>query len=121
MAFGAKTVLHRLDLHVVPVLREGIVDAAVVAQLAVEIGEAFPDADRGKMLWLQARDLPLIDGVVRYSAQADFAVRPRLRPSPLDAVMEVLRFARRPVLDIAGRAAATACIDTHAGIAIRHP
>src|SRR5512144_65556 len=108
VTFGAKAVLHRLDLHVVPILREGIADAAVVAELTIEIGEALPDADGREMLWLQARDLPLVDGVVRYPAQADLAVRPRLRSGPLDAVMEVLRFARRPMLDITGRAAAAA-------------
>src|SRR5215475_14998746 len=62
VALAAQTILHGLDLHVVPVLREGVVDSAVVRQLAVEVGEAFPDADRGEVLWLQARDLPLIDG-----------------------------------------------------------
>ena len=33
-------------------------------QLAVEVGEALPHADRGEMLRLQARHLPLVDGVV---------------------------------------------------------
>src|SRR5581483_5586587 len=104
----AETVLHGLDLHVVPVLRERVVDAAVVAELAVEIGEALPDADGREMLRLQARDLPLVDGVVGDAAQAHLAVRPWLRPGPLDAIVEVLRFARRPMLDMTGRAAAAA-------------
>src|SRR6188508_3845688 len=108
MTFAAEPVLHRLDLHVVPVLRKGIVDAAVVAELTIEIGETLPDADGREMLWLQARDLPLVDGVIRNAAEADLAVRPRLLTGPLDAVMEVLCFARRPMLDITGRAAATA-------------
>src|SRR5262245_22731921 len=94
VTFGAKPVLHRLHLHVVPILREGIVDAAVVAEFAIEIGKALPDTDGCKMLWLQAGDLPLVDGVIRYPAQADLAVRPGLCSGPLDAVMEVLRFAR---------------------------
>ena len=88
MAFDAKPVLHGLDLHVVPVLREGVVDAAVVAELAIEIGKAFPDADGGEVLGLQARDLPLVDGVVGDAAQADLAVRPRLHARPFDAVDE---------------------------------
>src|SRR4249919_641654 len=108
VTFGGKTVLHRLDLHVLPILREGIVDAAVVAELTIEISETLPDTDGREMLWLQARDLPLVDGVIRNPAQTDPAVRPRLLPGPLDAVMEVLRFTRRPMLDITGRAAATA-------------
>src|SRR5262245_34347096 len=108
MTFGAKAVLHGLDLHVIPILGESIVDAAVVAQLAVKIGEALPDADAGEMLWLQARNLPLVDGVVRNSAQPNLAIRPRLLSGPLDAVMEVLGLARRPMLDITGRAAAAA-------------
>src|SRR4029078_13689107 len=121
VAFGAQPVLNRLDLHVVPILREGIVDAAVVAELTIEIGKTLPDADGGEMLRLQARYLPLVDGVIRNTAQTDLAVRPRLHAGPLDAIMEVLRFARRPMLDVTGRAAATARVDTHACIAIRHP
>ena len=97
MAFDAKTVLHGLHLHVVPVLREGIVDAAVVAEFAIEVGEPFPDADGGEVLGLQARDLPLVDGVVGDAAQADLAVRPGLAARPFDAVVEVLGLARRPV------------------------
>ena len=121
MALGPQPVLHGLDLHVVPVLRERVVDAAVVAELAIEIGEALPDADRGQMLGLQAGDLPLVDGVVGDAAQADFAVRPRLHARPFDAVMKILGFARRPVLDVARRAAAAARIDAHDGIAVRNP
>ena len=70
---------------------------------------------------LQARHLPLIDRVVGDPAQADLAVRPRLPPRPLDAVEEVLGLARRPMLDVAGRAPAAARVDAHAHIAVRHP
>src|SRR5665811_1384433 len=78
MALAAEPVLHGLDLHVVPVLGERVVDAAVVAELAIKIGKALPNADGGQMLRLQAGDLPLVDGVVRDAAQSDLAVRPRL-------------------------------------------
>src|SRR5262249_19136505 len=108
VAAGAKPVLHGLDLHVVPVLRKRVVDAAVVAQLPIEVGKAFPDADRGEVFGLKARDLPLVDRVVRDAGEPDLAVRPRLRAGPFDAVVEILRLARRPVLDMAGRAAAAA-------------
>src|SRR6185312_17497817 len=110
MPARAETVLHGLDLHVVPILREGRIDAAVVAELAVEVGEAFPHADRGKMLRLQARDLPLIDRVIGDAGQADLAVRPRLLARPFDAVGEVVRLARRPVLDVTRRAPTAAGI-----------
>src|ERR1017187_5153305 len=103
--------LNALDLHVVPILCERVVDAAVVAELAIEIGKALPHADRSQMLGLQAGDLPLVDGVVRDAAQSDLAVRPRLHARPLDAIVKVLGLARRPVLDVAGRAAAAARID----------
>src|SRR4029077_3630349 len=99
MALGAETVLHGLDLHVVPVLRESVVDAAVVTELAVEIGKALPHADGSEMLGLQARDLPLVDGVVGNAAQADLAVRPGLLAGPFDAIGEVPGLARRPMLD----------------------
>src|SRR4029077_21274529 len=51
----------------------------------------------------------------------DLAVRPRLDARPLDAVVEVRRFARREVIDVAWRAPGTARIDTHADVALRHP
>ena len=73
------------------------------------------------MLGLQARDLPLVDGVVGDAAQADFAVRPRLHAGPFHAIIVVLGLARRPVLDVSGRTAAAARIDAHDDIAIRHP
>ena len=121
MALVAQTVLHGLHLHVVPVLGEGVVDAAVVAELAIEVGEALPHADGGEMLRLQARHLPLVDGVVGDAGKADLAVRPRLHAAPFDAVGEVPGLARRPVLDISRRAAATARVHTHDDIAVRHP
>ena len=42
-------------------------------------------------------------------------------PGPLDAVVEVLGLARREMVDDAGRAAAAAGVDAHAGIVVRHP
>src|SRR5262249_35593110 len=51
----------------------------------------------------------------------DLAVRPRLHAGPLDAVVEIPGLARRPVLHVAGRAAAAARIDPHADVALGHP
>src|SRR5690348_8244558 len=121
MAARAEAVLHGLDLHVVPVLAEGRVDAAVMTEVAVEVGEALPNADGGEVLRLQVRHLPLVDRVIGDAAQADFAVRPGLDAGPFDAVVEVPGLARRPMLDIAGRPAAAARVDAHADIAVRYP
>jgi hypothetical protein len=55
------------------------------------------------------------------SVQADLATAPRLLARPLDAQLHVERLARRPAVDHAGRTPRTARIDTHAGIAVRHP
>src|SRR5262245_66439466 len=100
MASAAQPVLHGLHLHVVPVLRKGVVDSTIVAQLAVKVGEALPHADGGKMLRLHARDLPLVDRVIGDAAQAYLAVAPGLAAGPLDARVEIAAFARRPVLDV---------------------
>jgi hypothetical protein len=50
-----------------------------------------------------------------------FPVRPRLRARPLDAVVEVLRLARRPRVERARRGAGAARIDAHDGVALRGP
>src|SRR5215475_3887760 len=106
IALGAQSILNGLDLHVVPVLGKGIVDAAVVAELAIEVGKTLPDADRREMFWLHTRHFPLVDGVVRDATQADLAVRPGLPAGPLNAIEQVLGLTRRPVLYIAGRTTA---------------
>ena len=70
---------------------------------------------------LSARHLPLVHGVIGDAVDADFAVAPGLRAGPLDAPIEILRLARRPHVEMAGRAAGAARVDAHAGIAVRHP
>ncbi len=89
--------------------------------VAVPVGGAFPDAHRREMRRLQRRDVPLVDAVVGDAVEADLAVRPGLHAGPFDAVVEVLRLARREVIDEARRAAAAARVDAHAGVAVRHP
>ena len=51
----------------------------------------------------------------------DLAAAPGLRARPLDAVVEVLRLARRPHFEIAGRASGAARVDTHDRVAVGHP
>ena len=90
----------RVDLRLRPVLHEAAAeDAAVMRHVAVEIGGAFPQADRGEMLGLQRRGLPLVLGVVGDAVEADLAVRPGLHAGPVDALRQVLRLAQRPDVD----------------------
>ena len=73
------------------------------------------------MLGLQRRALPLVLGVVGDAVQPDLAVRPGLHAGPFDAKRQVLRFAQRPDVDDAGRAAGAAAVDAHDRVAVRHP
>ena len=93
----------------------------MAAKLAVIVGRAFPDAQRREMRRPQRRHVPLVHGVVGNAVDADLAVAPGLRARPLDAVVEVLGLARRPHVEIAGRAAGAARIDAHDRVAVRHP
>src|SRR5882724_2516522 len=104
----AQAVLHRLHLHVVPVCPEGGKNPSVVRHVAVPVGGAFPDAHRGQVRRLKRSDVPLVDAVIGNSVQADLAARPGLNARPFDAEVEVLRFARREVIDVTGRAARSA-------------
>ncbi len=121
LAALAGAVLHRLHLHVVPVLPERRENAAVMRHVAVPVGRAFPHADRGEMRRLQRGDVPLVDAVIGDAVEADLAARPRLHAGPLDAVVEILGLARREVIDEPRRAAGAARVDAHADIIVRHP
>src|SRR5579863_7412420 len=70
---------------------------------------------------LQARDMPLVDAVIRDAVEAHLAVRPRLYAGPFDAIEKVLGLAWREMIDEARRAARAARVDAHAGITVRHP
>src|SRR5262249_38655900 len=118
---GADAVLHVHHLAARPVDEEVAQDATVAGELAVVVGGAFPDADRGEVRGLERRHVPLVHGVVGDAVETDLAARPRLGAGPFDAVVEVLRFARRPDLEIAGRAAGAARVHAHDGVAVRHP
>src|SRR5260370_16326631 len=93
----------------------------MTGHVAVPVRCPLPYANGRKMRRLQRRHVPLVDAVVRYAVEPDFAVRPRLRAGPFDAVVEVLGLAGREVVDYARRATAAARIDAHAGIAFPHP
>src|SRR5439155_2040166 len=69
----------------------------------------------------EGADLPLVHSVIRDAVDADLAVAPGLRAGPLDALIEILRLARRPHVEIAGRTPGATRVDAHAGIAVRHP
>ena len=120
-ALFAAAVLHRLDLHVVPVFPERADDAAMVRHVAVPVGGALPDAHRGEVRRLHRGDVPLVDRVVGNAGQADLAVAPGLRRRPFDTVVKILRLAWREMIDKTRRAAAAARIDAHADITVRHP
>ncbi len=117
----AKPVLHRLDLHVVPVGPERADDAAMVRHVTIPVRRAFPDAHRCQVRWLPAGNLPLVDPVIADAVQPDPAVAPVLRSGPLDAVVEVLRLARAEMVHITRRPPATTAVDAHARVAVRHP
>ena len=89
--------------------------------VAVPVGRAFPDAHRREMRRLQRSDMPLVHRQVGNAIEADFTVRPGLHAGPFDAVVEVLGFARREMIDDAGRTAATAGVDTNTYVIVRDP
>src|SRR5215210_1626785 len=69
LAARADAVLHGFDLHVLPVLLERRDDAAMVRGVAVAVGIALPDANRGQMFRLQTGGAPLRGGVVGNSGK----------------------------------------------------
>ena len=71
----AAPVLHGVDLRLRPILNEAPAEnAAVVRHVAVEIGGAFPNANRSEVLRLQRGRLPLILAVIGDAIEADLAV-----------------------------------------------
>ena len=104
-----------------PAREEVAQDAAVAGELAVIIRRAFPHAQRGEMRRIESAGIPLVHRIVRDAVDADLAVAPALRAGPFDALIDILRLARRPHVEFARRAPGAARVDAHAGIAVRHP
>ena len=65
-------------------------NAAVVAGIAVAVVLALPRNDGRQVRRVLGRYAPLVAGVVGDAEHADFAVAPRLRAGPLDALVQVL-------------------------------
>ena len=74
----------------------------MMRHVAIPIGRPLPDAHGLQMRRLEGSDVPLVDAVIRNAVQADIAVGPGLNASPLDALVEIARLARRKVIDITG-------------------
>src|SRR5205807_74217 len=89
----------RMQALAAPVGPERADDAAVRGHAAVPVGGALPHAHGGEVRRLEARQVPLIDGVVGDAVEPDLAVRPWLRAGSFDAVVEILCFARREMID----------------------
>src|SRR5438046_2905664 len=93
----------------------------MVAEIAVVVGGALPDADRGQMRRLERRHLPLVHRVVGDAREADLAAAPGLPRRPLDAGVEVLCLAGRPEVEEAGRSPRPAGVHAAPGGPVRHP
>ena len=98
----ADAMLDAGDLAARPARQKIAQDAAVAAQLAVIVGRAFPDAQRGQVRRLERRHLPLVHRIVGDAVDADLATAPGPGAGPLDAVVEVLGFARGPHVEVPG-------------------
>ncbi len=103
------------------VVQELTIDAAVPAHVAIIVGGAFPDADRGEVRRLQCRGIPLVHGEVGNAVHSDLAAAPWLLGGPFDAFVDVAGFPRRPRIEEAGRTPCATRIDPQADIAVRHP
>src|SRR4029434_9891283 len=82
-AASAAPVLYPDDLGRKPRPSERAEDAAVMAEVAVVVGRALPDADGGQMRRPERRDLPLVHRIVRDAVQPDPAPAPGLAARPL--------------------------------------
>ena len=98
----SEAVLDGLHLEREPLDAELAEDAAVVGGIAVVVGVALPGDDGREVGRAEAGDAPGVDGVVGDAAHTDLATAPGLDGGPLDAVVEVLRLARRLAVDEAG-------------------
>jgi hypothetical protein len=70
---------------------------------------------------LQGSHVPLVDGVVRDSGEADFAIAPGLGPGPFDAEIKVTGLSGREVVDVSWGATTASRVNSHADVSIRNP
>ena len=89
--------------------------------LAIKFLAALPDTAGGQMGRREARDVPLIDGVIGDAVHADLATGPRLDRSPFDAVVNIYCPTLRPRIEISRTTAAATRVDPYANIAVRDP
>ena len=114
-------VLHRLHLHLLPVLAEAADDAAVPGAVPVRVVPAFPGAHRGEVRRLRGGGAPLVARVVRDAVHAHLAAAPGLRGGPFDAQMDVARLARVVMAQVSRRAPGAARVDADHRVTVRHP
>src|SRR5262249_4430527 len=93
--------LHARHLPRVPARQKVRENATVTAQLPIIIGRALPDAESGKVPRPERPGLPLVHRIIGDAVDADPAAAPGLRARPFDALIEILRFARRPHIESA--------------------
>jgi hypothetical protein len=96
----------------------GIVDAALVADVAVEIDRAVALADAPEVRRLRAGGLILAPAEVGIADHADIAVAPRLRRDPLDEIVAVGALLLVEPLPLAFGEAAAAALCDHVHVAL---
>jgi hypothetical protein len=89
----AFAVLYVDDLMLRPDLLELAQDAAVITGITVSVVLPLPRDNRGEVGRMLGGHTPLIAGIIRNAEHADFAIAPRLRTRPLDALVKIFRFA----------------------------
>src|ERR1019366_7699777 len=100
-ASGAYAMLHARYLARIPTVEKIAQDSAVAGELAVIVGRAFPDAQRGEVRRSERARVPLVHGVIGDTVDADLTIAPALRAGPFDAFVNILSLARRPYVEIA--------------------
>src|SRR5579862_6188547 len=112
----------RLLGHLRPKRNEPVLsDATRVGDVAVDVGEALPGANRREVRRPQSGGLPLTDREIRNSVEADFPRRPWLRADPFDDVGVVLSFFVRKEGTGPARGSEAAQIQVDDGVSARNP
>ena len=105
-----------------PQHRESVLtDAAGPREVAVEVAEALPRADRSKVLGRTGGYRVLREREVRDPVESDLAGGPGLRSCPRDEVFVVVCLLRLEQMRLSLGGAAAPSIRVHDGVAARHP